>query len=525
MAVSYNLGMSPWWYLADQSGKALTNGYLWSYKFATPNVKKPIYSTPDGSAPYPNPIPVTGNGFVNLTSNLYFADDEAYGLIVTDSPIENAGTILYSSVYNAPGSGGGGGPITIYNSITNLITNGQFIFNNSPNAVTPITTAVTTIAPSNHSGLTQPDIVISKNSTASTESYNFLPFNQGDTLPTQSPRFYLEYACTVIGAETQKDIEWPISAHCRTLEGNVVTFSFWARSSSSSTVEVFVKQYFGDGSNSPSTPPATSTLQPQALTGTWTRYNFSITVPLTNGKTIGNCGNDYLVVCVRAPLGQIFNIDITNVAFFDGTFNVDYPYTIQDYTDTVVNSPRTGDVKQGFNNGVINSFGWVQMNDGTIGSAASAATNRANIDTFPLYKLLWEKVSQPSANAWCPVTGGLGGSAVADFTANKPLALARVLGRALAGFGSGAGLTPRVLGEFLGEDNHLLTAAELPPLSYAGTFATTTANNSGTTGTVHQTYGPGGGGINLPVTVATNAGNQPHNNMQPTTFMVTYIKL
>lgn len=525
MAVSYLLGSSPWWYLADQSGKALTNGYLWSFKFATPNVLKPIYSTPDGSAPYPNPIPITGNGFVNLTSNLYFADDEAYGLIVTDSPIKDAGTILYSSVYTPPSSGGGGSPITIYSNLTNLLTNGQFILNNSPNVTTPITATITTIAPSNHSGLTQPDIVITKNSALSTESYNFIPFNQGDTIPNQSPRFYLEYACSVIGAETQKDIEIPISAHSRSLEGNIVTFSFWARSSSGSTIEVFVKQYFGDGSNSPSAP-ATSTLQAQLLTGTWTRYNFSITVPLTNGKTIGNCGNDYLVAAIRVPLSQLFNINITNLMFFDGTFNTDYPYTIQDYTDTVVNSARTGDIKQGYNNTVSNAFGWVKMNDGTIGSASSAATARANIDTFPLYKLLWENVSQPSANAWCSVVGGLGGNAVADFTANKPLTLAAVLGRALAGSGTGSGLTARALGEFLGEENHVLTVPELAQHSHGATTTFVTAtiggltNRPGYTNTSNST-------IDYPCTtiIADTGSNAAHNTMQPTTFMNVYIKL
>jgi hypothetical protein len=524
--VSYNLGNSPWWYLADLSGKPLINGFLWSYKNITPNVFKPIYSDPAGTAPYPNPIPITGNGFANLVSNLYFANDEPYKLVVTDSAVNNGGTILYESIYNAAGSGSGGGSVTIYSNLTNLITNGQFIFNNSPNTVTPITTAVTTIAPSNHSGLTTPDIVIRKNSTASTESYRFVPFNQGDTAVTQSPRFYLEYACTVIGGEIQKDIEFPISAHSRTLEGNLITFSFWGRSSSSSSIEVFVTQYFGDGSNSPSAP-ATSDPQSGTLTGTWTRYNFNITVPLTNGKTIGNCGNDYFVATIRAPLSQVFNLNFTNMTFLDGTFNADYPYTIQDYTDTVVNSARTGDVKQGFNNSVFNAFGWVKMDDGTIGSASSTATTRANIDTFPLYKLLWENVSQPSANAWCAVVGGLGSDAVSDFTANKPLTLSRTMGCALAGVGTGAGLTTRVLGEFFGEENHVITASESATLNYTGSTAIVPLGDS-SSGSLRGIFSGLVANIAsfvIPANIVSNAGNQGHNTMQPTTFMNFYIKL
>ncbi len=76
---------------------------------------------------------------------------------------------------------------------------------------------------------------------------------------------------------------------------------------------------------------------------------------------------------------------------------------------------------------------WVLMNDTTIGSGSSGATGRANADTSALYTLLWTN----AADQWAPVTGGRGASAAADFAANKPLALPKALGRALAGYGSG----------------------------------------------------------------------------------------
>lgn len=63
--------------------------------------------------------------------------------------------------------------------------------------------------------------------------------------------------------------------------------------------------------------------------------------------------------------------------------------------------------------------GWVRQNGRTIGSASSGATERANADTQPLYEYLWNNFS----NALCPVTGGRGGSASADYAANKPIAL------------------------------------------------------------------------------------------------------
>lgn len=518
--VSYNLGSSPFWYFADNSGKALVGGYLWSFSASNPNLLKSIYSDPNGINAYPNPIPILGTGFVEQFSNMYFADDDNYYLAVTMSATSPSPPLYYSDQYNPSGNGGGGGGSTIYINIDNLITNGQFLFNYSQNSATAITTTLTTLAPSNHNGLTTPDIVLRKDSTASTETINFLPFNQGSAPPgnpTQTPRYYLEYSCTSASTETQKDIEFPISAHVRTLETQVVTAGFWARSSTTSQVETFVTQYFGDGNNGASSP-ASSSPDLIFLSTIWTLYTVNITIPSTAGKTIGNCGNDYLVFSISCPLGQVFNIDVTNVFFINGVHTSDYPYNTQDQTSSIIYSPRTGDTKLAFDNAVIAAFGWLPMQDGTIGSSTSGATNRANIDTYPLYLYLWTNVSQPSSNVYCPVIGGIGGSASADFAANKPLTLSKVLGRALAGAGTGAGLTNRPLGSFLGEETHLLNIAEMPAHQH-NTFS----SGAGAFGENAPT-----GGRNSPNDAGTSSvtgGGGAHNNMQPTTFMNVYIKI
>lgn len=91
----------------------------------------------------------------------------------------------------------------------------------------------------------------------------------------------------------------------------------------------------------------------------------------------------------------------------------------------------TGDVKLTLKTSA--DSGWVLMDDGTIGSAASSATTRANADAESLYTLIYTNC----VDQWCPVTGGRGANAAADFAANKPLALPKTLGRALAGYGTG----------------------------------------------------------------------------------------
>lgn len=89
----------------------------------------------------------------------------------------------------------------------------------------------------------------------------------------------------------------------------------------------------------------------------------------------------------------------------------------------------TGDLKWRLDKSTLT--GWVRINGLTIGSATSGATERANADTQALFVYIWTTFSQPSGNVICPVVGGLGASALADFNANKQLTLQDGRARAL----------------------------------------------------------------------------------------------
>lgn len=171
----------------------------------------------------------------------------------------------------------------------------------------------------------------------------------------------------------------------------------------------------------------------------------------------------------------------------------------------------TGDVKPTLK--TVADIGWVMMNDGTLGDASSGATTRANADTQALFALLWTNVS----NANCPVAGGRGASAAADFAAHKTIALPKLLGRALASAGTGSGLTARNLGDAVGEEAHTLTLSEIPPHSH-----TYTQLSSGASGSIF--WGPGPLDTAAVNTSTVGAGTA-HNSMQPTIFLNVMIKL
>lgn len=73
--------------------------------------------------------------------------------------------------------------------------------------------------------------------------------------------------------------------------------------------------------------------------------------------------------------------------------------------------------------------GWVRMNDKTIGSTGSGATERANADTEALFTYLWNNCS----NAIAAVSDGRGANAAADFAANKTISVPTMQGILAAG--------------------------------------------------------------------------------------------
>ncbi len=106
-----------------------------------------------------------------------------------------------------------------------------------------------------------------------------------------------------------------------------------------------------------------------------------------------------------------------------------------DQIDSVIMTPRVGDIRTSISNVV--PFGYLPMNDGTIGSASSNACTRANSDTFPLYNTIWQACNANPTYAPIYTSGGslttYGASAVADFQANKQLSLTKGLGQVLSG--------------------------------------------------------------------------------------------
>lgn len=97
--------------------------------------------------------------------------------------------------------------------------------------------------------------------------------------------------------------------------------------------------------------------------------------------------------------------------------NVPNPAPIDPTTTDPNAIMQTGDMI--FSPAAVARSGFVRCNGNTIGSGASPATERANDDTETLFTWLWNNL----ANDQAAVSGGRGGTAAADWSTNKTIAI------------------------------------------------------------------------------------------------------
>jgi hypothetical protein len=444
--------------------------------------------------------------------------------------------------YFPPGSGGGGDTNT-YVQLINYITNNQVI-DHIDDTANPVNSTNLVIAPSNHKGFTPSvinpivgtngvvgsDIRFLKNNTTAADQITFPLFDlasaplTGDVTPVD----YIRYQSNAVVGETYKCFQYPITQKVKNLANQAMTFRIWAKVTTTPVdLNLYVRQYFGSGTAA--SAEVRQLVGTMSLTTDWFHFNISLTIPDVAGKSLGTPGlqtnDDALYIQLEMPLDTSCDVQFTKPSLYLGTINPNLEFESYDQIDSINLTSRTGDIKTSLLSSPPN--GWVAMNDGSIGNVGSGATNRANADTFQLYKTIWDGV----INTWAPVSTGRGATAVSDFLAGKTLTLPRSLGRALAGAGAGSGLTSRALGQWMGSE--VITISAMP-----------SHNHPGSTGSVAigagQQVNPAGGNASMSslsgptavsVTIAPQGGGTLNTqgaasgNMQPTSFFNVFIKL
>lgn len=378
---------------------------------------------------------------------------------------------------------------TVEPTFQNLVTNSVFWRNIGSLNATTLSNTITvngntlfyaTIAPSQHDGFTMSDIQFFKDANGASDTITFNNFVIGagsfsdQVIPNDiTPEYYLNMHCSATGTETVKYIQIPIQLHVTSLSDvqtvSIVIDAMAVSGAPAITVKIF--QYLGTGVTS----PAAETVSTINLGNSWQKYILETSFPSAQGLTLGTGGDDALYLQIEFPVGAsggTYNINIAKPSIYLSEQVPTDDFQTYDSVNSIISSPRTGDLRISTNS--FQPFGWVPMNDGTIGNTSSSSTTRANNDTWQLFNLLWS-IAKPydsgsNSNPICQMyTSGaaatnFGANAYADFSANKQLALTRMFGRVLLG------TTP--VSSLLSAQSTTYTASD-----GAGNLLITTSNN------------------------------------------------
>jgi hypothetical protein len=133
--------------------------------------------------------------------------------------------------------------------------------------------------------------------------------------------YYCEYACSVAGSGGTYNLFEQRIEDVRTFAGQTVTFSFWAKASSATTIpSVGIRQNFGSGGSGTTDTTITTNL---AVTTSWQRFTGTVTVPSVSGATIGS--SSYLRFAVFCPVNATYTLSFWGFQFEAGS--VATPFT------------------------------------------------------------------------------------------------------------------------------------------------------------------------------------------------------
>lgn len=434
----------------DNSRQTLKN---WYYQTGVPNaygyvpLDNPLHLSTSGTITDPN-----GNDVIPFFYP-YNEDNEAirepYYITVYSTDSEGNPNLLQFTRENFPF-------IPIENitpqittqTLRNYIINNVYWRNVGPQNLTDVTDMV--IAPSQHDGYTNGDIRFVKSVTGNNDSLTFFPFGGVTTQNDITPEYFLDMQCTTnTPGETEKCIRYPISLHLMTLQNQPFTIKLNASNrggSPNSYLDIGIYRFTGTGAL---VSASTTILERINLIGAFRKYLIQgIFPPSPVQGNLGPGGDDAFFLVVRFPLSSVFHIGHTKPQIYLGDEVPDNDFDTYDQIAAVTNSPRTGDVRMALN--TFTPFGWLPMNDGTLGNTGSNATTRANGDTWPLYNLLWNTFNpglgltspyieiytafaNPPVQPYSANLTTFGATAIEDFKANKALSLTRMLGRVLTG--------------------------------------------------------------------------------------------
>jgi hypothetical protein len=128
-------------------------------------------------------------------------------------------------------------------------------------------------------------------------------------------QFFFRYAQSVAGSGATFNIVSQRIEDVRQLAGQTVTVSFYAKAASALTLaSIDLAQVFGGGGSGSVNTALSGSL---AITTSWTRFTYTVSLPSISGKTIGT--NPYLAFRIFLPNNAIQTLDLWGVQIEAGS--------------------------------------------------------------------------------------------------------------------------------------------------------------------------------------------------------------
>lgn len=290
----------------ENDGTPLIGGSVYWYKASDHSTLKAIYENRARTIELPNPTPLNAAGIVSDNSGapkpVYLADDENYYIAVyragesppLDIPVQTVDNWNADNAFSTQ-------PQIDEIVTTNFIPNAQFrSLVNDKKIYTSDDLNVT-----NNILIARDNWYLRRDVLTSTNSIEFKEFVVGQTDVPFNPKYYLNFACSVISTETVKDITVDIG-DVETFSNQEMTIAIRAKSSTLSQIEVLYDQDFGSGGSAQNI----QTIDSFQLTTSWAQYNSTFTVNSVSGKTVGT--DNRFRIRIRVPLNAICNIDLSS---------------------------------------------------------------------------------------------------------------------------------------------------------------------------------------------------------------------
>jgi hypothetical protein len=277
----------------------------WFFRAASPTTRKEVYKDEDGTEIWAQPIELNSAGQVPDQGEIYLSKDEYYYFLITDNTIDSvvdpllvdpAHIIKAYPEWQADVGRLGDDPFDVQSN-RNYFLNSQWRFYTKQSFLAAdLPAQETEIAPEGW--------YYRRNNTNSNIKLEFKPFVAGQSNVFDTPTNYLSAVKTDIGAggETQNDIVYYLG-NIQDFNNVEMSIGIWGNSSTSSTIQVLIEQYFGTGGSS----TTTTSVGLLTYSGTWSKQSTTFNIPSISGKAIGT-GDTYTKVILRMPLNEIHNI-------------------------------------------------------------------------------------------------------------------------------------------------------------------------------------------------------------------------